>query len=238
MDDANPNDLTRAFTRLADLVEGRLAPALERIAEALERAPAPGATAASAHRQGVEATVEVRRAIGEGDWVRAGALAEAAGRDDPEAAARLLGEVEAGRRAAIDAVRERIAAARDANDHGRVLSLRDELDPLLLGESVPDLDRLLAMWFMATIQRRLFDPPIGPEVAELAGAVADRFPETTEGASLRKALPTLRRSAGLCPRCSEPYTGIDDACPKCLAGPTTLPHPAVESPPVEPGATA
>ncbi|HWE35232.1 MAG TPA: hypothetical protein VG406_01570 [Isosphaeraceae bacterium] len=238
MDDANPTDLTRAVARLADLVEGRLAPALERIAAALERSPAQGAMSASAHREGVEATVEVRRAIGQGDWIRAGALAEAAGRDDPEAAARLVGEVESGRRAAIAAVRDRIDAARDANDLGRVLSLRDELDSLLLGEPAPDLDRLLAKWFMATIQRRLFEPPIGPEVAEMAGAVADRFPGTTEGASLRKALPTLRRSAGLCPRCAEPYTGIEDACPKCLAGPSTLPLPVVEPPPVEPGAPA
>lgn len=235
MDDPTLADLTRGLSRLADLVEGRIAPALERIAAALERAPAAEGPAA---RPGVEATVEVRRAIGEGDWVRAGALAEAASREDPEAGERLLGEVEGGRRAAIAAVRGRIDAAREANDHGQVLSLRDALDGLLLGEPASDLDRLLAKWFMATIQRRLFEPPIGPEVAELAAAVADRFPETTEGASLRKALPTLRRSAGLCPRCAEPYAGIDDACPRCLAGPSTLPLPTVEGPAVEPGAPA
>jgi hypothetical protein len=58
-------------------------------------------------------------------------------------------------------------------------------------------------------------------VAELATRVAERFPRTVVGASLRASLPTLRRSAGLCPRCSAPYKGIADACPKCLAAAAT-----------------
>jgi predicted amidophosphoribosyltransferase len=54
------------------------------------------------------------------------------------------------------------------------------------------------------------------DVATLAGRVAEDFAHTTEGASLRASLPTLRRSAGLCPRCAQPYTGIADACRDCL----------------------
>jgi predicted amidophosphoribosyltransferase len=56
------------------------------------------------------------------------------------------------------------------------------------------------------------------DVAELAARAAESFGDTPEGASLRASLPTLRRSAGLCPRCAQPYAGIDEACPQCLAG--------------------
>ena len=41
-------------------------------------------------------------------------------------------------------------------------------------------------------------------------------PPRTQGASVRAALPTLRRSVGLCPRCAQPYTGVAEACPRCL----------------------
>ncbi len=82
---------------------------------------------------------------------------------------------------------------------------------------------------MKLIQRRLRSIPVGSDLAALATQVATRFGGTPEGASLRAALPTLRRSAGLCPRCSEPYLGVDDACPKCLAeaGQTAAPTPTL-----------
>jgi hypothetical protein len=50
------------------------------------------------------------------------------------------------------------------------------------------------------------------------------FCHTVEGASLRASLPTLRRSAGLCPRCAQPYTGLANACPQCLAAPGPPPQ--------------
>ena len=55
------------------------------------------------------------------------------------------------------------------------------------------------------------------EIAVLATRVAGAFDTTPEGASLHAALPTLRRSVGLCACCGQPYTGIADACPSCLA---------------------
>ena len=76
---------------------------------------------------------------------------------------------------------------------------------------------------MALIQKRLRAGTIRIDVVELAAKVAERFDHTSEGASLRAALPTLRRSAGLCARCGKPYTGIADACPVCL---TTQSFPA------------
>jgi hypothetical protein len=78
---------------------------------------------------------------------------------------------------------------------------------------------------MGLIQKRMWTGTVRADVAELAAKIADHFGHTREGASLRASLPTLRRSAGLCARCGRPYTGIDDACPACLAGPGPAPPP-------------
>ncbi len=116
----------------------------------------------------------------------------------------------------ITTLRERIDAARLANDPDGALASHEELARLLSGEPLKEVDGELVKWLMSLIHRRLRTGSIRPDVVELAARVADRFGGTAEGASLRAALPTLRRSAGLCPRCAEPYTGLADACPKCL----------------------
>jgi hypothetical protein len=35
---------------------------------------------------------------------------------------------------------------------------------------------------------------------------------------VRASLSTLRRSVGLCPKCSQPYTGVADSCQRCQSG--------------------
>ncbi len=90
---------------------------------------------------------------------------------------------------------------------------------------------------MGLLMRRMRTGSVGGDVARLADRIASEFPDSPEGASLKASLPTLRRSAGLCARCSQPYTGIEAACPECLAapasaGPTLLPFPD-EPEPVE-----
>ena len=118
---------------------------------------------------------------------------------------------------AVADLNDRISAARLANDVDGALVAHEELTKILFGDDRKDLDRSMVAWLMKMIQRRLRTIPVGTDVATLATVVSERFGGTPEGASLRAALPTLRRSAGLCPRCSEPYLGVDDACPKCLA---------------------
>jgi hypothetical protein len=120
-------------------------------------------------------------------------------------------------------VRSRLDASRAAGDADRVMDLRDELGPLLSPDQRGDLDRETLTWVMLLIQKRLRAGTVRGDVAALAARVADRFGDTVEGASLRASLPTLRRSAGLCPRCARPYTGAGDACPACRAAgtPTT-----------------
>jgi hypothetical protein len=127
-----------------------------------------------------------------------------------------------------------------ANDHERIFELHGSIGPLLAPDALRELDRDLARWFMGQIQKRLRNGVMSTDLAVLAGRVADAFGATPEGASLRAALPTLRRSAGLCARCGQPYTGIADACPSCIATtsfpsyapPPTSPH--VDAEPVQP----
>jgi hypothetical protein len=113
-------------------------------------------------------------------------------------------------------LRARLEAARAANDPGRVLEIRATLATVLEPEQSALLDRSLARWFMDLIQKRLRQGAISAEVVELATRVAAALDSTPEGASLRAALPTLRRSVGLCARCGSPYTGLADACPACM----------------------
>ncbi len=116
----------------------------------------------------------------------------------------------------LDELKAALEAARAANDPERVLQLREELLPLLDPQTRGALDRDLGGWLIRLIQRRLVAGNLTVEIVSLAGRVAAALGSTQEGASLRASLPTLRRGAGLCPRCGEPYPGIDDACPKCL----------------------
>jgi hypothetical protein len=111
-----------------------------------------------------------------------------------------------------------IEAARQVNDPDRVLELFRALEPNLELEPRQVLERDLARWFLSLVHRRLRSGKIQPDVVTLAQKVADHFGSTVEGASLRAALPTMRRSVGLCPRCAQPYLGSADACPKCAGG--------------------
>jgi hypothetical protein len=194
---------------------GRIAGLLEANAQAPARADDGRASALAG----------VRRAIDEGRWRQAETLARAFERSYPDAPeARWLGEeVSEGKQVAVDGLRARLDAARGVGDAEAVLSARDELAEHLQGDPRRDLDRQVVSWLMGVIRKGLAQVPVRPEVVELATRVAEHFAETSEGASLRKALPVLRRSVGLCPRCARPYAGEDDACPECLGtvtGPT------------------
>ena len=124
-----------------------------------------------------------------------------------------------GQRTQEDRIAE-LKAARDANDPARVLDLYDALVGDLAPADKTALQAEVAPWFLNLIYRRLRTGRIQTEVVELAARFATSFAVTAQGASVYAALPTLRRSAGLCPRCAQPYTGVANACPQCLR-PTT-----------------
>lgn len=71
---------------------------------------------------------------------------------------------------------------------------------------------------MEEIFRRMHSGSVRHDVAELAQALVGNFPDSKEGLTLAQVMPVLRRSAGLCPRCARPYTGIANACHDCLRG--------------------
>ncbi|WP_406693585.1 hypothetical protein V5E97_21340 [Singulisphaera sp. Ch08] len=216
----------------AESAERLLISALGRVAEALERS----ATVASVHvAVPANPVAEIGKAIQEAKWDHADTLIRAfieAHPDDP-AGPRLTRELETARAVEARGLHAKLDAAREANDPDRVLDLRDGLRPLLEDEALRTLDQDLIRWLMVVIQKRLRGGTIRVDMVELATKVAERFDHTTEGASLHAALPTLRRSAGLCARCAKPYTGIADACSECLT-PQPLPSFGTEFDP-EPG---
>ena len=218
-EDESSTEIARAIDRLNDLIEHRVLPLLEQIVSVKDR---PSASIDRAEPNRVDAIVAARESIAAGDWARARVLVENLETEDPDKAARLTAELATARRAIADRLRARIDAACEADDPEEVISLRDELQTVLDGLPDRELDQKLARWIMSRVQRRLIHPPIGAEVPRLATLAAARFPDTKEGASLRKALPTLRRSAGLCARCAEPFLGVEDACPACSTKTPTL----------------
>ncbi len=189
---------------------GPLLDRLDRIAVALESRPAtPAGT--------VDGLATMAEAIAEGRWADAEAML--ARHPDHPRAADYAGEIASAKRIKGLALRGEIEAAQAVNDPGRVLQIHEGLAAVLTPEALGEIEPQIVKWFTSLIMRRLRGGTVRPDVAELAARVAERFPRSVEGASLRASLGTLRRSAGLCPRCARPYRGIADACPLCLAGP-------------------
>jgi hypothetical protein len=144
---------------------------------------------------------------------------------DHPRAARLAEELDSARRATAADLLGELNAALEVNDPERVLEIHATLATTLPSEGLTEHESRIVKWSLALIMKRLRTGTARPDVAALAAKVAERFPKTVEGASLRASLPTLRRSAGLCARCAKPYRGIADACPECLAGPPLADHP-------------
>jgi hypothetical protein len=207
-----------ATARIAAMLETRIAPALERIASALERGGVSRAEAPTSDR--ADPVTEIRRAIRAGELGLAQSLLADLAIDSPETphADSLKEEFSAAREVAIGDCRTRLDAARSANDAEAVISYRDELTILLDAPAQEALDREVLSWLMSLLMKRMRTGTVRADVAHLAARIAESFSHRPEGASIRASLPTLRRSAGLCARCSGPYTGIEDACPNCLAG--------------------
>ena len=79
------------------------------------------------------------------------------------------------------------------------------------------LEADLSRWFLRLIHNRLRTGRIQADLAHLAGRIAESFSHTVDGASLHASLPTLRRSAGLCPRCASPTPGSPTPARRALA---------------------
>jgi len=194
--------------------------ALGQIARALESLAEQPAASPPSPSDRERSLAEIDRAIRSARWAEATALLEdfeARFPEDPGLPG-LTAQLEANRRRSAQNGMAQLEAARQVNDPARVLELYQAVGPALEIDQRAALERDLARWFLSLIHRRLRTGKIQPEVVILATQVAETFGTTVEGASMRAALPTLRRSVGLCPRCAQPYTGVAEACPQCLSG--------------------
>lgn len=208
--------------RTADLIELRMIPTLGRIANALEKSEQAGPGSASEPR-----LTAIRRAIADCHWEDAERLIESLANDKSQVAseASALGdELCRARDRKIETHRQEIEAGRAANDPDRVIDARDALTLHLRGERLVELDRQLVRWLVTLLQGWVRSGSRSRDAAMLASRVAETFGDTAEGATLRAALPNLRRKAGLCPRCARPFQGNADLCPRCVVqGPTNAP---------------
>lgn len=204
---------------------GSLAERIDQLSERLAepRSPSvplpPALAATSTNWLREQSLAEIRRTIRAGKWDEAAALLDGyspAELDDPRLAA-LRQEIQSAQAAARAEQLAQLNAARQVNDPDRVLEIHQSLLPLLDAETRVSLEADLSQWFLRLIHNRLRTSKIQTDLAVLAGRIADAFSHTVEGASLRASLPTLRRSAGLCSRCGQPYNGLANACPACLA---------------------
>ncbi len=221
-------DQAESSRRTANLTEWHVAPALERMAVALERSLAEPREADNGKAM---AFAGARQAILDERWDQADRLIAALTRDHPGSSevVGLAEELAEARQEAVDGLKAQLDAARTVNDPERVIELRDALTQHLRGDPLKDLDRELVQWLMTLIQKRMRTGTVRGDVVALATKVAGSFGDTPEGASLRASLPTLRRSVGLCPRCAQPYVGLASACPQCQAAakaPALPPMPA------------
>ena len=194
----------------------RIAVALERIADSLERNR--HLTSETSLDPRAEALAELRRALRANELTLASNLlgdfqiVHPDAMEEPALAEELAKKIAS----ATEDLRLRLAAARKANDVDGALTLRNELSPLLEFAERDVVDQEILSWLMSVLMRRMRSGTVRADVAILAARVADSFPHRQEGASIRASLPTLRRSAGLCAFCAEPYRGEEDACPNCL----------------------
>ncbi len=194
--------------------------ALERLALSERRAAEPSNAPDAADGPRARSSIEIDQALRSKRWAEAEALIDEFERSHPDdrSLPDMKGRLESGRESTIQEQMEHLEAARQVNDPARVIELYQGLLPSLEADRRTALARELAKWFLELIHRRLRTGKIQADVVLLATQVAETFGGTTEGASMRAALPTLRRSVGLCARCARPYTGTAEACPECLAG--------------------
>jgi len=197
--------------------------AFERLVRALESWNGPVAPGRVAIDDRTRSLAEIERSIRASLWDQAATMLDdfAAEYPDDPALAELREELANARREVSREHFAQLEAAREVNDPDRVFEIYHALVPSLETEARIPLDRELAKWFLTLIHRRLRTGTIQTDVVHLASRFSEVFATTVEGASVRAALPTLRRSVGLCPRCSQPYAGTAEACPKCLTAGTS-----------------
>jgi hypothetical protein len=195
------------------------ADALARVCRALESSGGPSARREPPETDRDQVLADIERALQSAEPAEAESLLNRFATRFPEdpALPGLKQHLTAQKDRAVERKLAELGAAREVFDPARVLEIYQAVGPQLESEARSALERDLARWFVSLIHRRLRTGKIQTEVVVLATQVSEIFGATIEGASVRAALPTLRRSVGLCPRCAQPYVGSAAACPRCLS---------------------
>ena len=115
----------------------------------------------------------------------------------------------------IDALTDELEAAREAGDVAAALGFRDALTEHIRGEALHALDQDLALWVARRVERRARDKTADWEVAGWVARALDSLGDMPETASLRAALPVIRRRAGLCTVCGQAVAGGAAVCGRC-----------------------
>jgi len=213
--------------KTANLMERQLVPGILRMCQLLEKtgestaalnATPPLLTGKLGSSEECQKAIEaVQELVRHESWNQAKRQAAAVAERFPDSteAKGLLARVEAeyGRR--VQGLRELLDEAVRANDAEAILNSRDRLSGYLAGSEFEQLDRRVAR-VVASYLREALAEGKAREIVHLAERVVDVLGDSTsEGAQVRAALPTLRRSAGLCPECGEPYDVSLVRCATC-----------------------
>jgi hypothetical protein len=218
-----------AAEKTADLVERQLVPGVLRIGQLIEKtneslagatamkSSALAGSAASEARQ--RAIDSVRDAVRRESWDQARRIAGEFAERFPEAADAkdLCAQVEAALARKVQSLRDQLDQVERAGDCEGLLNIRDRLSAYLDGTELYQVDRRVAHWTAKYLRDALVAGK-AKEVVHLAERIVDAVGDTTqEGAQVRASLPTLRRSAGLCPECGQPNDVRLVRCPACEA---------------------
>jgi hypothetical protein len=214
-----------AAEKTADLVERQLVPGVLRACQLLERTNEAlgsvsqaradtGSSSAAARQQAIDT---VRDCIRREAWGEARRLASAFGEQfrGTLEAKDLAGQVEAAFTRRVQALRDQLNEAEQRADAEQLMNTRDRLSGYLDGTELYQVDRRVAHW-MAGYLREALSGGRARDVVHLAERVVAAFADSTpEGAQMRASLPTVRRSAGLCPECGQPYDVSLVRCAAC-----------------------
>lgn len=214
-----------ALQRTANAVEHQLVPAIQRLAKSLDNraaaadpATAPPPAIPPARNPEQLALDAIRATISREQWEQARRQILSFVERFPNSlhAAGLSEQFELARRQKVQSLRQALAAAQQSSDAGAALEARDQLTQYLSGDTLAKLDDEVVAWLVQHIRAKLLAGR-AKEVVRLAEQVAETFADVAGTAPLRQSLPTLRRSAGLCPSCGHPYDIELPECPECQA---------------------
>lgn len=221
--EANERQLAGTAAQICESIE-RVESALARLTEitaaGMARLAAESAAVSTARsRERTDAFDNAQRVVAAGPWLEAHQRVQDIQErfpDDPRAPA-LAAALDARRKRDAAELRALLDESQTGKNPDLVLDLRDRLSKLLDETVAADLDRQVARWCTVHLRESLADGRASDTI-ETVERVVRTFGDTINDViQLRAALPMLRRGAGRCPDCGEPYDVRLARCVECAA---------------------